>query len=131
MKNLKWIVICGVLLALCQNRTSAQGCFTYTTNYATYVSVSGDETNIYTSVLVDGSGSMNITGGNGCSQINYSYIKHFPIAVNVIYGPNNSSVGGEQTGEAQCPSCYLSYTNYQSMPYDQTGNSQYNFCICG
>jgi hypothetical protein len=103
------------LLTASPLRLQAQSCFTYTDNYGVYTDVSTDGTNIYTSVLIDGSGQMNLTGGQGCSSINYGNAVHTPIAVNVISN-GSSYVGGMQSGTPECPDCYLSYTNYQSVP---------------
>jgi hypothetical protein len=93
---------------------SAQSCFTFNDNYAVYVNSSTDGTNTYTSVLIDGEGDMNITGGQGCSSINYSNALHTPIALNVITN-GSSHVGGGLYGTPECPTCYLSEANNQSI----------------
>jgi YD repeat-containing protein len=125
MSKLHWIAftVGSVLFTSSQMTASAQGCFTYSDNYGVYLSVSGDQTNIYTSVLVDGQGTMNITGGQGCSGINWGNAQHTPQAVNVIADPNGNHVGGQQSGTNECPDCYVSEQNNQSMAYDQSGNT--------
>ena len=99
-------------------------CFTFTDDYATSVDETTDGTNIYTSVVVDGNGDMNILNGNGCSGINYSNAVHTPAALNVITVSGSSSyVGGMLTGTGECPTCYLSVTNAQSIAI--TPSAQY------
>jgi|SRR5215472_7526987 len=129
MKRLIWSSVLGIgLLAVSQTRVLAQSCFTFTDDYGTYTSISYDGTNIYTSVTVDGSGSMNITGGQGCSGINYSSAQHIPQAVNIIAAPGGSPyVGGEQAGTGECPDCYVSTTNNQSIAASSSGDYQFTW----
>lgn len=125
-----WVAVCGLLLFASQCKLAAQSCFTFSDDYASYTSVSYDGNNIYTQVTVDGAGQMNFTGGNGCGSINYGSFLHTPSAVNVISIPaTGQSVGGIQYGEAECPDCYLSFTNYQSMA--ATLGTSYNFSASG
>jgi hypothetical protein len=127
MKKLIWLCICIGLLTAPRTSASAQGCFTFSNNYGTYNSIDSDGDNIYTSVTVDGSGSMTITGGQGCSGINYSNAQHIPQALNIIVAPGGSYVGGQQSGPGECPNCYLSTTNYQSMAASSSGNYTFNW----
>jgi hypothetical protein len=105
MNKLYWIAITAgsVLLTLSQTTASAQSCFTFTDDYGVYLSVSGDGTNIYTSVLVDGQGTMNITGGNGCGSINYGSAQHIPQAVWIRRVPELLCDGAEQSGHGIRP----------------------------
>ena len=112
------ILLLSIFTALvATSQLIAQSCFTYTDNYAVYTDVSSDATNIYTSVLVDGSGTMDITGGEGCSSINYGSAVHTPMALNVIATDGTSTyVGGPVYGPGDCPDCYLSVQNNQQVP---------------
>lgn len=128
--RLSWVMLCVVFVFTSQLRLAAQSCFTYTNNYATYNSVSYDGNSIYTSVTTDGQGQMNFTGGNGCGSINYGNAQHTPYAVNVISIPGtNTYVGGQQNGAPECPNCYLSVTNSQSMT--ATLGTTYAFTAAG
>lgn len=115
-----------MLPAASQMRLAAQSCISFIPNYASYNNISTDGTNIYTSVVVDGSGEMIFNGGNGCGSINYGTIVHWPAALNVISIPGSSTyVGGILSGSQVCPDCYLSETNNQSVA--ATPGADYNF----
>lgn len=107
-------------------RLMAQSCFSYTDDYATYTSESTDGSYIYTSVLVDGSGTMTLNTGSGC-DFNYSNAVHTPIAVNVLVDPSGSPVGGSVAGQPECPNCYLSVTNNQSIAAVPGQNYTFNW----
>jgi hypothetical protein len=79
------------------------------------ISSDGTTATLYTSVEVDGYGQMNYIGGNGCSGLNFNGVLHTPIAVNKITLPDGTSVGGSMSGNGECPDCYISQTNYQSV----------------
>lgn len=68
---------------------------------------------------------MNITGGQGCSGINYSNAVHTPMAFNLISYGQGSYVGGMQSGNSECPNCYLSEENDQAIAI--TSSVQYTF----
>ena len=88
-------------------------------NYSSYQSESGDATHIYTSVLVDGSGTCNPTPDCPCGSAT-----HTPKAYNKL-----SSAGGWGSGSPQCVSCYLSYQNNQSIA--ATAGTDYVFQATG
>jgi hypothetical protein len=110
------LALCLLLLAVLQLKLTAQSCISFSDDYASYYDYSTDGTNIYTSVVVDGQGEMNISNGNGCSMIDYGSIVHWPQGLNVISIPGTSTyVGGVLNGSQVCPDCYLSETNSQSI----------------
>jgi hypothetical protein len=86
---------------------NAQGCrLDYTPNYAIYENESTDGTNIYTSVLVDGS-----TTGSPSAGCDYPNAQHTPMAYNVT-----GSTGGWLTGTPGYMTSYLSVQNNQEVP---------------
>lgn len=120
------LAVCLFLIAASQMRLSAQSRISFSDDYASYNDYSTDDTNIYTSVVVDGQGEMTINGGDGCGSINYGSIVHWPQAVNIISIPGNTTyVGGTLSGSQVCPDCYLSVTNNQSVA--ATPGVGYNF----
>jgi hypothetical protein len=94
-----WLSVFG-----CVRFAAAQGC-DMGTNYSTYSSAWNDENNIYTSVLLDGSGSCNPLPGCPCDTT-----VHTPSLYNRL-----GSTGGWEQGPSGCPSCYLSYQNNKSV----------------
>ncbi len=125
-----WIVLCGCFAFASQCRLAAQSCFSFNDDYAAYESVSYDGTNIYTSVTVDGQGQMTLNSGNGCGSINWGSAQHTPMALNIISNSSTGAhVGGMQPGANECPDCYLSVTNSQSMA--ATPGTTYNFSSSG
>lgn len=132
MNRRSWkLVIVTICLGLSAGMLKAQNpCFSYSDSYAGYYEASSDGNYIYTSVTVDGQGSMTLNTGNGCSFINWSSAVHTPIAVNVISIEGASTyVGGGLSGNPECPDCYVSVTNSQSLP----ANSEqvYDFSAAG
>lgn len=85
-------------------------------NYAAYQSFSSDGSNIYTSVLVDGSATCTPTPSCPCGTAT-----HTPKAYNKI-----ASNGGWGTGSPGCVNCYLSYENDQSTPASPGVTYQFN-----
>lgn len=118
--------ICVFALIVSAGQVGAQ-CITFSPDYAVYASASTNGVNIYTSVTIDGSGSMYInTNLPGCSSLLNVHAIHTPFAVNVIAASDGSTyVGGGLNGAGECPDCYLSVTNNQSItPVD---GMTYNF----
>jgi len=94
----------------------AQGCrVDYTANYDTYVTETTDGTNIFTTVLIDGS-----TSGSGGAGCNYPTATHTPKAYNLI-----GATGGWATGIAGHMTSYLTVQNDQEDP--GTGDGTYTF----
>jgi hypothetical protein len=126
MKYTKFLVIGFALCVFFARSADAQCYFVYSANYGVYNSESTDGTNIFTSVLTDGSASMTIGGGN-CgpgyqimqNQINSA--SHTPRAYNVVAG-----IGGWGTGTSNCVNCYLSYQNDQNFTAAADG-TEYEF----
>jgi hypothetical protein len=88
-----------------------------------------DAGHILTSVLIDGSASMNVqnTQYPQCQQIQQEVptATHTPSATNVI-----NSVGGIGSGSSVCVSCYLSYENDQDSGAVSVG-PEYSFTYAG
>lgn len=125
-----WVILCFLFVFTIQCNLAAQSCFTFNDDYASYTSVAYDGNNIYTSVTTDGQGQMTFTGGNGCGSINWSNAQHTPSAVNVISVQGTSTyVGGQQFGTPECPDCYLSVTNNESIA--ASPDETYNFSAYG
>ncbi len=118
--------ICVFALVISSGQVRAQ-CVTFSPDFAVYTSASTDGVNIYTSVTIDGSGSMYInTSIPGCSSLLNVHAIHTPFAVNVIAATDGStSVGGGLYGTGECPNCYLSVTNNQSIT--PAAGMTYNF----
>jgi hypothetical protein len=108
-------LFCVLFTSLFSGTASAQCYFVFSSNYAVYASDNADANNIYTSVLIDGSASMTIGGGN-CGpgyQIMQNQINsatHSPSAYNRL-----GTIGGWGTGSSGCVNCWLSYQNNQSI----------------
>jgi hypothetical protein len=117
--NVKTLLVhvCVVVLLFGACRTRAQSCINYQPNYSFYSDISSDGTSVFTSALVEGTSSMTLnTWIPGCNMINIGNAVHTPIAVNVISANDGSGyVGGQLTGNAGCPSCYISVQNNQSI----------------
>jgi hypothetical protein len=86
-------------------------------HYSSYGTVSGDSTHIYTSVVA--SGYADFTPSASCSG---QGIIHTPKAYNLI-----GSTGGWGSGTGGCISCYLSYTNNQSIVAAKNTLYPFNF----
>ncbi len=115
--RLLWLltmIMCGAV-----GNLFAQGCrLDYTPNYDTYYTLSTDGTNVYTTVLMDGSTTGN--GGAGCTKT----ATHTPKAYNEI-----GSIGGWSTGNGGYMTSYLSVQNDQEDP--GTGDGTYTFAYEG
>lgn len=115
------VCFCAVVLmvvAMTGRATSQSGCYSFSSDVGSYIDESTDGTYIYTSVEVDGSEDMTIYPQ--CSSYpEFQHIQHTPSAYNQLTPSGGSSVGGWSSGPAVCPSCYLSYTNDQSVPFTQ------------
>jgi hypothetical protein len=107
------VVLPGVARGQCQIQTS--------TNYAVSYSFASDSTDshIISSVVVDGSASMQIQSGCPvCSmyqqfQNELPYITHYPSVQNQV-----GSIGGWSSGPSFCAECYGSYqTTVDSGPH--------------
>jgi hypothetical protein len=109
-------------LLVCAARIShAQGCRTiYFANYSTYATESSDGTNIFTTVLTDGS----TTGGPPGPGCPMGPAFHYATSTNTI-----NSVGGTMNGAHQCVGCYLSVQNNQQVPAQE--GIDYNFYGAG
>lgn len=114
MKSNVFWYFCLLVLAMGLVRTSfAQGCrVTMNPSYGTYQTYSTNGTQIYASVLVDGS-----AGCQPSLECNCSGAVHTPEAYNEL-----GTVGGWGSGTPGCVNCYLSYQNNQSVT--PTGNEQ-------
>lgn len=97
-------------------RSTAQQCFTLSSNLAAYVDESTDGNYIYTSVEIDGSEQMTI---NPTCAPYLPQFYHTPMVYNYLSVPGGASVGGWASGSATCPNCYLSYTSLQSIAVNQ------------
>lgn len=83
-----------------------QGCgVVMTYHYSSYAATSADASHIYTSVVVDGSGTCENT-----IECNCSAAIHTPKAYNKI-----GSAGGWTTFNSTCPACYFSDSNNESI----------------
>ena len=107
---LLWFVAGVFMLSLSAGRAAAQNCVTYDPDYSVYADASTDGTSLYTSVEIEGSGTMTILDNYGCSSLNLNEVTHTPSADNAIGG-----VGGWLSGTPECPVCYLSAINDQSI----------------
>jgi hypothetical protein len=87
------------------NTKASRGWVQMTFNCATYHTETADQNNLYTSVLLDGSGTCQPTPDCPCGSAT-----HTPQATNKI-----GSVGGTITRSRQCVSCYASLQNNQSV----------------
>lgn len=98
-----FIIVC-LLFAL--RFANAQGCrLDYTPEYSAYDSEASDGTNIYTSVVVDGS-----TVGEPSAGCNETSAIHTPKAYNVI-----GSTGGWLTGSSVYMTSYVELENQQQL----------------
>jgi len=95
-------------ILMCVARSGhAQGCRTiYYANYSLYTTESSDGTNMYTTVLTDGS----TTGGPPGPGCPMGPATHTASSTNTI-----GSVGGTMNGTHQCVGCYLSVQNNQQI----------------
>jgi len=83
-------------------------CITFQPNYSVYTDASTDGSKIYTTVEIDGSGTMTVNrSAPGCGGIVVSAV-HTPSTYNMT-----GTVGGLNTGEGECPDCYLYSRNDQ------------------
>lgn len=108
----------------------AQNCITYQPDYAVYASESTDGTNIYTSVVLDGSGTMTVNQAY-CGGLTFPNAVHTPMALNILTPPagGGTAVGGMSSGTPECPDCYLSTTNNQQIA--ATPDTDYTFTYGG
>ena len=87
--------ICVFALVISSGQVRAQ-CVTFSPDFAVYTSASTDGVNIYTSVTIDGSGSMYInTSIPGCSSLLNVHAIHTPFAVNVIAATGGALLSAE------------------------------------
>ncbi|MBV8675246.1 MAG: hypothetical protein JOZ33_17615 [Acidobacteriaceae bacterium] len=106
MRTLTISLFCLCLFFGFVHSSHAQGCRAdYTFSYATYVTGSTDGTNIYTTVLTDGSGSG--SPGPGC---NYPNARHTASSYNLL-----GSTGGWVYGNPGYMTGYLSAENDQQI----------------
>jgi hypothetical protein len=117
MKTVVVRFLCVLMCILGFARIShAQGCrVDYTAHYDMYVTETTDGTNIYTTVLTDGS-----TSGDPSAGCNESSAKHTASSYNLL-----GSTGGWLSQTPGCMTCYLTIQNDQQMA--GTPGVDYNF----
>lgn len=103
----------------------AQGCRSlYTFNYDSYATESTNGTNIFTTVITDGSGSGDPLG------CNFPNVKHTPSSYNTITPTGGTTVGGWVNGSTGSMTSYLYSRNDQQvaatpgMTYDFSGEGE-------
>lgn len=110
--------LCLMALVFAASVTSkAQGCISFSNNYAAYVDESADTANIYVDVVVDGSGTMTINRNlPGCGSLP-GQATHTPqISIWVTASPSGTLYGATTPGAGQCANCYLSEQTTQAIP---------------
>jgi hypothetical protein len=118
MKTILRSLLFFCILMCVARSVHAQGCRTiYFANYSTYTTESSDGTNMYTTVLTDGS----TTGGPPGPGCPMGPAFHYATSTNAI-----NSVGGTMNGAHQCVGCYLSVQNNQQVAAaDGVGHNVY------
>src|SRR5262249_44267341 len=112
------LAILALIIFACLGSAMGQGCaLDMEPHFSSYATASGDSTHIYTSVVT--SGYANFTTSASCSG---QGIIHTPSAYNLI-----GSTGGWGSGQGGCVSCYLSYTNNQSIVAAKNTLYPFNF----
>jgi hypothetical protein len=97
--------------------SKAQGCISFSNNYAAYVDESADSTAIHVDVVVDGSGTMTINRNlPGCGSLP-GQATHTPqISIWVTASPSGVLYGATTPGVGECANCYLSEETTQTIP---------------
>jgi hypothetical protein len=106
----------ALLLAVPLN-SKAQGCISFSNDYAAYADESMDTTNLYVDAVVDGSGTMTINRNlPGCGSLP-GQATHTPqISIWVTASPSGTLYGATTPGAGQCADCYLSEETTQTIP---------------
>jgi len=104
-----------------------QSCITYQPDFSVYTDETTDGTNIYTSVLIDGSGTMTYNASlPGCAGIDIGIAAHTPSVTNFISQDGGGpTFGGTTFGTSECPDCYVSFSNDQQFVANP--GVEYNF----
>jgi hypothetical protein len=121
MKSKFSTLVSAAVLAVCAGAyASAQCSVSYAPNFSLWEDLSADSTNIYTSVGLDGSGTMTLNG-----QCDLPYIYHTALLWNSV---GSASSGWAQFGQF-CPDCYVSVEQDEELAYDPT--QTYTFAYDG
>ena len=112
------LAILALIVFTCFRSAMGQGCaLDMEPHFSSYGTASGDSTHIYTYVVT--SGYANFYPSASCSG---QGIIHSPSAYNLI-----GSTGGWKSGNGACVSCYVSYTNNQTIVAAKNTLYPFNF----